>query len=340
MSIVWCHELNTSEDLKLDLAPGNQKLEIVRKFQILTDSMDDGPITVCSCDDLPTPFSFYSKGNDYADYCVATTCDAKRDKNQPLLWHVTVGYTSAVEFDPSGSMSGSVDLTCFLPSARSWKVAVDRIVWNARPQLPAIAGTGNVADTFAVTMAKDSQPIVNSCGKYFTDGISTTKYIRAWEIRRYQWYFVEGEADAYADVVNKTSFWGHDAGTVRMAAITGDRQTVNNALIWLVSYEFHISPDGWGQEIGDNGMERWCTATGAVPASLGDATGQSVIKDAMGEDIQSPVLLNGKGYVSPFVSEPVIPGGPAVIVKWHHLEEKEFADLAWPLPTKASLHIL
>lgn len=337
MSIVWCHERNTSEDLDLDVAPGRQKLEIVRKFQILTNDIDDGPITVCACNDLPTPFSIYEKGNDRNENTVATTCRATRDKKQPKLWEVTVGYTTAVDFDLAGGTSGSLDMTCFLPSARCWKIPLERTVFKARSQLPALGG--GAAETYADAMAKSKVPVANSCNKYFADGITGEQSARAWEIRRYEWYFNETQADAYTNRVNSDTVWGHDPGTVKMVAIVGDLQSVNNCLVWLVTYEFHICDEGWGVPLADNGMEIWAKADGTKPGSPGTATGNAAILDNRGTPISSPVFLDGLGYVGG-VSDQLGPSGTPVIVTWHHLEQAAFGSIYPTLPTMQSLNIL
>lgn len=334
MSILWIRPYVTSGGATVDLNAGPGSIKYRKTFQALTDTYDDGPKTISDHPDFPQPYEVYRAGTDYDETAVATKATIRRNKQQPKLWIATIVYTVIPGIDASGG--GGVDITHYTPSVRTWKIPYEEVVWMARRQL---VGTAWAAPTesFTTAMARPRELVRNSVNEMYASGIATLKHALAVEVSRYEWFYNMTAADAYEDTVNDATFWNFPAGNVKMVAIQGNLTNVQNTLVYRVAYEFHIRSDGWGEPIPDHGYNRHSTATGTVPATWGAVTGVAPIVGQTGIPRGSPSLLDGGGYAAAGVTDALAFGATPYLVKWHHLEEANFATLA--LPTRVSLNI-
>jgi hypothetical protein len=335
VSVLWIRKRVDSGGASVDLTAGDNNLKYLKHMQILTNSYDDGPKTISEHPDFPQPYEVYRDGEDYDASAVATKVGSfRRDKKQPKLWYATVTYTVLPGVDASGP--GTIDVTDFLPSVRTWKIPYEEIVWMARRQL---VGTDWAVPTesYSTAMARDRELVRNSVNEMYATGIATLKHALAVEVSRYEWYYDLDEANTYEDTVNADTFWDFTAGKVKMVAIQGTLTNVKNTLVHRVTYEFHIRDDGWAEPIPDHGYHRHSKADGSLPATWGEVTGTAAVLDERGTPTGAPSLLDGGGYAAGGVTDKLAKGGTPYMVNWHHLEESTFATLA--LPTKASLNI-
>lgn len=341
MSIIWIRPYVTSGGASIDLTAGPGNVKYKKHFQVLTDDYDDGPQTISAHPSFPQPYEIYSAGTDYDADAVATKASIDRDKNQPLLWVATITYT--VIPGMSGGTPGTIDITHFTPSVRSWKIPYEEILVEAYRQL---IGTNLAApiETHAAAMLWPKVVVQNSVGTQYADAIVTVKHATAYEIRRYEWYYNATLADTLQDTVNSAVFWTFAAGTVKMVSITGNLTNVKNTLVYQVSYEFHVRSDGWGEPIPDSGYYRHSTANGGIPANAAAITGVCKVRDQPGTPMGSPVLLNGAGYSGGVSVEMPTAIPPAVstpyVVRWHTIEPGNFATITPTFPTRASLNII
>jgi len=327
VSILWVRIEPDSGGGKTDVSSAGKNTTYHKKLIVLTDDYNDGPLTIAAHSDFPKPFEVYSAGSDYDADAVATGVTWARDKKQPKLWRARVTYTVMPGIDTTGG--GGADITSYSPSVRTWKIPYEEVVWMARRQLVGTTWTAP-AETFTVAMARARELVRNSVNEMFATGIATLKHALAVELGFYSWNYSLTQADAYEDVVNSDTFWGFSPGTVKMVSISGASTSVQNSVVYRVSYEFHIRSDGWGEPIADHGYNQH-TATGSVP------TGVRAVLDNLGRTKATPSLLDGAGYAAGGVSAPIAVGGTPYLVKWHHLEAAPFLTLG--LPTRASLAI-
>lgn len=336
MSIIWIRETVDSGGGSSDLNAGIANKKYHKTFQILTDDYDDGPQTISAHPDFPQPYEVYRAGTDVDEDALLTQVPSfKRVKKQPKLWRAECVYT--VVAGMSGDTPGTMDVTYYTPSVRSWKVPYDKLVAMCRRQLIGTDWTAPV-NSFATAMGRPLELVRNSINEIDPVGISTPMHAKAIEVRRYEWYHNLTLASSLEDKVNSIAFWGYAAGTVKMISITGTLTSVQNSLIYQVSYEFHYSREGWGVAIPDSGWHRHSTATGALPGSPGAITGVAAARDEVGTPRGTRCLLDGGGF-SGGVSDVVAPGGNPYIVVWHHLGMADFNSIS-NFPTRASLNII
>lgn len=94
------HERPDSPEATLEL----NKMSFTRKFLVQTNSINDGPVTVCSAVGIPRPFQIYTTPNEYQRYARCRSVDARRIEPHSLYWEVTCHY-STPEVD--GSKEGA-----------------------------------------------------------------------------------------------------------------------------------------------------------------------------------------------------------------------------------------
>jgi len=342
MSIEFVHELLTSDSASSDVSSAGSATQrrYFRDFHVLTTEYTELATTVSLATDpvtglaVPRPFETYDKGVG-DDTVVCTKMKVERVPNQPLLWFVRVTYTSHPGWNRGGLQDG--DVTAYLPGVRTWKIPYQETIWEGRRQLVGTTPASPVK-SYAFAMARAREPIANSVGKPYANEIYTQKHCLGIELRVNQFYYDLGQADDFCDTVNEKRFWGRNPGTVKMVTIGGERRSIQDVIFWLVTYEFHIKKDGWAEEIPDNGFERWCKDDGSKAASIGEVTKQCKITDGTGAPLSWPSYLDGRGYEEiAGVSDVIDPFAKPYLVRWHHLEEKDFTDLMLPTPTQLAI---
>lgn len=105
----------------------------------------------------------------------------------------------------------------------------------------------------------------------------------------------------YRDAVNADPFWGFPPLVWKMKSRRGTR-TYNpdagttSGYYWEVNYEFELNPLGW---------TRWILDQGLKVAGAGGGAQAINAKDGGGENVTSPILLNGRGAILPAGAPPV-----------------------------------
>lgn len=321
MGIVWCREVATSGGATASLAGAATGTKYSRQFHVLTDNMDDGPITVMAAADLPQPYEQYVSGTDSDTEAVAVSIRPRRHKQKPLLWEVDIAYAKIPGLDTG---LGEITITSYTPNVRVSFAPRETAVEEAHLQEPT--------DDYAHAMASAVQEVLNSADRPYGNAIMRVENDIAVEIRRNEWYFNLNTAAAYKDALNDKPFWGRPRGEVRMVNIGGERKVIQSNLYYSVTYEFHIRPGGWGTEVLDAGTERFAKADGSRTSSPGQAEGWVWCTNIVGLPVTGPVALDGEG------AQIIDPATTPVYWIWHCLEEADFDALL--LPTPDSLNIL
>jgi hypothetical protein len=324
-------------------------------YRVWTNSNLDGPQTIVSyfqaTGSLPFLGDGYSYGNDADPFAVCNAIDPRREDRHARMWEVAVNFETIDKDDEQGrdndgnptnnplEFHAEIDITkaqFMRPVERAYNL-------TALPKRPL--------NTLG--------PVTNSAGLVLDPPLEKPQTDLVYRIRKYMDHFPESLAREYADAINDASFTlyshfhqfiasfaKHEA---RLANLGGafHARVVNvdgtDELIkyWVNDYEIHSREGGWIEEVVDRGLH--------AKAELGDPDGRGGvigfkpdgsamdilefaeafppgiakvrrIKDAWGQDVDEPVLLDGDG-------QPLAPGAPAVYIKYRTLTQKPFNAL-------------
>lgn len=302
MAIVWVREALASGTGEGSFESGNT---YTRMFDVLTDSYDDNAITVASASAggvaIPTPFSYFSKGNDYDYGSVVTRIRPDRDERFPLLWHVTVEYTVIRPSSGDALPAGTFDITYQLPNIRIWGIPVLEVI----------------------NKDVNGKPVQNSAGERLKPLPEDVRYITAIEITSWMRAYNADYWAQYANSVNADTIWGRKPKTLLMIGPpNGTRKVDRIGTYWEVRLEIHWDERGWDKEYEDRGRVRLARPDGSVPTSPSVASGTVPITGLAGE-VDEAVPLDGQG-------QPLAFGLPLVYLKFTLKESRAWAPLNLP----------
>ena len=325
MGIVWCRQKDTSGEATRTVG-SKGSVTYKQLWQVLTDDMNDGMITVMGAMGLPQPYSLYYFGNEADVSAVATSVSPKRDKNKPLIWNVTITYTQlpGIEAAAGGAGDDPIDVTRYLPECRIWHVAYDEVVATARKGLPS--------EDFATVMLKDKTAVQNSAKMPLETPLMDQKYYQVIEITNNQWTYRQWLAKAYRDRVNSDTWWGNLPGTAKLVAYGGQMRFTENdegvpSVYWSVRHEIHVKDDGWDHEVLDHGKYRLSRSDGTIPSDPSVATGVAPITDELGRMVDVAVPLDGLGQPLEMNATPPV---SEYYFHWHVKDQVTFSGLQLP----------
>jgi len=307
MAIVWVHEALASGKGSGQHDSGNT---YERVFDVKSDSYDDNAYTIANAIDpntslaIPSPYSYFQKGNDTDYGSIVTKITPERDSRYPLLWHVRVEY-SVLRADTSNGQwpGGTLDITFRLPDIRIWKLPVEEII-----EYDVITG----------------DPVANSAGDRFDPLPTDTRYRKAIEITFWARTYDLDDWDDYEDSTNADIIWGRDPGTLLMAGPpSGVRKVDNTGTYWENRLEIHYDPKGWKRSYYDRGRRKLVTDDLSPPSASTPATGKAPITDNTGGRVGDDVPLNGGG-------QPLAEGQDLVTLAFTFKESQPWAPLGLP----------
>lgn len=307
MSIVWVHEAPGSGT---GVGTHDSGSRYTRVFDVLSDSYDDNAITIHSATDpvtslsIPSPYSYFSKGND-ADYgAVVTEIAAERDQRYPLLWHVRVEYTvlRANTSDgqwPGGTITSYIDH--ILPDIRIWSIPITEVL----------------------DRDVNGDQIANKAGDPFEPRPEDVRYITAIEVKWYNRTYDIGFWETYADSTNAASVWGRDPDTLLMiGAPSGNRKVDLIGTYYEIKGEFHWNKEGWKREFLNAGRNR-LARDGGTPSSPAAANGKVPILDQWGIPVRQPVPLDNDG-------QPLALGLPLIWLEYTIKDSRDWGPMNLP----------
>lgn len=197
----------------------------VGPYEILNGSVADGvdsPII-----QIPLDNDDYHAGDDALTHARVKTKDAKRDPVNPLLWYVTVTYSTAKDQQERGT---------FNPEDR-----------------PIEVNFSFQRQTKVAHQEANGDPITTSAGERFNPlpEMDDTRFVMT--MSRNLVTFNPDTAMRYKDTVNSDQFQGFEPGVVKLASLNSKLIFENNLTYWRVDFEFHINEDGWDIELLDEG---------------------------------------------------------------------------------------
>lgn len=238
---------------------GNFTLEArnyTRVFDVVSDDIADGPITVINDPRIPAFYSPFAHGGDSDVQAVVTMIDPQRNTMQPLYWKVIVRYSIIRPDDGGGAPPGELTIEGTLPQF----TISER--YEERPRLRALQAywEQNAEPALMTTPPATPaawEPIRNSAGDLYQDQPYYRETIRVITVKR--WF--RRYADLIAadvgteDRINLTPFWGIPAGHLLCLGLPGGvRQADSFGTYWESDMVFEWNREGWWVERGDVGF--------------------------------------------------------------------------------------
>lgn len=259
-----------------------------RVFLVTTSAKTDDSIVVRNAIDpntavgIPTIGSIYQNGapsgptltRDFGSFLQTIDCDEEdrctESGDTGSYWKVTCSYGP---YDPAQMPEN--------PMKRPLQVS-----WSS-----SIYQTVAYADV-------TGKAIVNSAGDYFDPPIDMDDSRPLLTVVRAEPGYDPILTYNYKDAVNSGPFWGMPAGVWKLKDRRSERVYNTDAgtesgYYYEVTYEFEMNPQGWVKKILDQGLRQLV------------GVNQVNIKDNNGDEITSPVLLNGQGKQLQPLSAPV-----------------------------------
>lgn len=209
----------------------NGDYEFQRIFHVLTDDINIGPYAVLNATDahgnsIPLDFDDYHAGQDALTFARVKTKVAVREPQNPMLWYVTVTYSTAKDQQDRSNP----------PDVRPTEVS-----FSLQRQ------------TKVVHKDQNNNAIASSAGERFNPLPEIDDSRLVMTISKNQASFNTAVAMDCQDSVNSDQFQGFEAGKVKLAGISAKSVFEGSIFYWRVDFEFHISRDGWDLEILDEG---------------------------------------------------------------------------------------
>ena len=203
-----------------------------RYFQVLTDSLSDGPVIVTTAAGIPTPNSLYVFGSESDGLAYAKSANAALlDSKKRTLWLVTVEYTTAEE-------SSCSDISNDDPMAE--------------PAVITVSGS----DFQAIAIKdKDGNAVKNSAGDAFDPPVMKNDSHLTLRIEKNVATLDLNFLSDYANAVNTDTFFGLTAR--KWLARPANAQQVYRGdcdPYWKISMEFLSNFDQWDFSVLDQGF--------------------------------------------------------------------------------------
>ena len=236
-------------------------------YQVLTDSVNDGPIAVLAASGLPRIGDTFGFGNssDFGAYCKRRT--ARQPDETGLKWQVEVEWAS------------------------DSKPPTETPPENPLDELPKYS-LGFVRETAPLEKDGSGSAIVNSAGVPFNPPIEVEVSRPVLKVQRNEppdFITLAARAIEYQDAVNSDTFYGAVAGKARMMSIEVSTEFKRNGVSYcVVSYEIQFNTLGWStQAISRGVVEKFDT--------VGGSYGWRLIRGSDGLPVKEPVLLDSSG---------------------------------------------
>ena len=241
-------------------------------FLVQTDDPADGPQVARTAIDpnggpvIPQPGTFYIAGNDLDLGCYISNVHADQLGDSGLLWEVTVTAESFSDEPPKPQQD---------PTMRPPEVS-----WSTAP-------FQKVAEKDTVT----GKPVANSAKKPFDPPVQVDDLRPVYVCTRNEGNFNRANILLYKDAVNTDAITLDTLpiapGQAKICSIQAQRQYDNNQIYHQVTYEIHVSQDGWKESLLDIGLMQ-LDGTPCV--------------DRNGEPATEPCWLDGSGNQVPWAN--------------------------------------
>ena len=226
-------------------------------YVVVTDDINDGPLTVRMAAGIPQIGDSYSLGNDYDPTAFVKSITPTRKGENSKVWEVVVEWSELAK----------VDNPLNRPAKKNWGFEqAGKVAWQDI----------------------DGKAILNSAGDYFDPPIEIEDSRPLLTVVRNDATFDPLLAIDYQDAVNEDRFLIANPGQCKVAGIEASEEEENDVKFWRVVFHFAFRREGWLAEPLDQGRYATVDANGA-------AQKRTPIPDKAGDPVTDPVPLDGKG---------------------------------------------
>lgn len=167
-------------------------------------------------------------------FAVCTSKNAVRRADNPLYWDVTCEFSSEID-DRSGS-EGNVS-----ENPEQWVPIYETKFWQHQE---------------VVTKDRSDNPVVNSAGQTFPNGISITRFLPMWEFFQIEPATLSDEQIlSRCEIVNSNTFKGRDPYTLLCTVLSSVIGRYYGSLRRLTQYQLKYKPDNWKLKRYDTGTQ-------------------------------------------------------------------------------------
>ncbi len=288
MAVTAAYEIPGSGTLRKDR---NGKKTYTEVWQVETDDVDDGPITVLAYASLPQIGGGYSSGNDSDSSAVVDQLRPRRIREQPRFWQVEVTYV--YDATSSGWSGEGGSLTARLPEIEGFGIPYTEI---AEEDVDGDAIAASCGVPFDPPAEKDAN----------RHGFRVTRYVSSCPAGTAKKYLTGGGA-INTDAIWAGKPWEVDPLHAKMQSYSYRRTVVDNAFVWQETLEIAISDEPWTLLIQDRSLYEAVHQGGLTASAI---TGVKRITDDQGVPVDEPQLLDGNGYKLAAGAAPVFLADP------------------------------
>lgn len=214
-------------DTRIRSKGGVAVLEETYVFLVQSDDKTNSRLNILSTSGLPVVGVTVSAFG----YTVCRTKDAKRRRENPLLWDVTCEFSSEVE-ERQDSQDPTDDPETWIPVYETKFERLERLV----------------------TVDVDGDPIVNSAGGGFPEGLTIGRYIPVWEFFQFESASItDFQIVERIETVNSATFKGGAEKTWLLTIMSSVIGYYYGARRRLNQYSLKYNPDNWTHKRLDEG---------------------------------------------------------------------------------------
>ena len=251
-------------------------------WQVETDDVDDGQITVLAYASLPQLGASFAVGNDSDTRARVTRRRPRRIKEQPKYWRVEIHYT-------------------YRPTDPKWSGEAGSIIGL----LPEVEGFGIPYSKLAIKDIND-KAIVNTAGLPFDPPPEMDDCRQGVRWSRWVETCPQGNAKTFRNAINNEELWPGKAWVVpkhcaKVASYGWRRQYLEDALLFHETVELHIQETPWYLDVANLSLYKAIHEGGLTASAI---IGVERITDDNGVPIDEPVFLDDDGNQQAWSDEP------------------------------------
>lgn len=291
MAIVWIREIPQGRQATFE----PERSEYVRVFLVRVDRIGVGAAAASADPAIAQLFNTWRSGaptvvtEDTDDTAQANRIDVVQDGQNPLLYRVTVHFTTAL---------GPIDQYSTNPLLRP-----PQVEWGFR-------NVTRIADkAYDPATQQRTKNVLNSAGDAFDPPIEYDDAYQTAKVTINEASFGPQLAAAYRGTINDRPFVRFARHCARLVDIRARKELDAGTIFYPTTYEFEFRDETWDAQPLDQGFH-----------DIFGAVERRVLVDKTGAPFQQPQLLDGLGFVLPV-------GGTPVYLTYQIYEQKNFDPL-------------
>jgi hypothetical protein len=248
--------------------------EYVKVYTAVTDSADDGVMTVGNDSRLPRKWSVFTWRGEVDPGALCWKITPRQDPDNQLVWEVTCEFSSDMKGGPGGALGGDPDYDVDNPL-----LAPPEVSW------------GNWVENEVITHDVNGKAILNSAGHPYDPPLMRRRKQRMVTIIRNEAEYPVAIDQEYVGCINSDVFYDWPVGTAMLEDVTATSHFGQAMKYWRVKYEIRFRKPDWKQDVLRAGTI-YLEQTGTP---LNQVWEEVLPTDKDGIYHTSPILLNEDG---------------------------------------------